>query len=296
MNPEPKKDGRATMRLLVKGFMEPKEWDTIKDSPTALASTVKTLVAMGLLPDDTALDDVISIGDISTAFLFAKEYGPDDMPRYVGYKAHKHASLRIFQLLGPLYGQRDASHRWWETLSEWLIKVGFERSENDKCAFYHPHPEMLVQLVEAKGDIVNDLIQAIDNDIVDDLLKVIDGNPSHDNVVTGQGFRLACHVDDIITRGHIAHTKAFWKLVEAQYALKSWDVVDFDNPLVYTGVTISKHKYDGCEWYHMDQSSDIRDFLEQYHMWQVRPVTAPMPTKTELYSDLTPLSHQEHKQ
>ena len=49
--------------------------------------------------------------------------------------------------------------------------------------------------------------------------------------------------------------------------------------------------------YHMDQSSDIRDFLEQYHiMWQVRPVTAPMPTKAELYSDLTPLSHQEHKQ
>ena len=107
MNPEPKKDGRAKMRLLVKGFMEPKEWDTIKDSPTAVASTVKTLVAMGMLPDDVACDDVISVGDISTAFLFAKEYGPDDKPRYVGYKAHKHAPLRIFQLLGPLCGQRD---------------------------------------------------------------------------------------------------------------------------------------------------------------------------------------------
>ena len=99
-----------------------KQQRTIKDSPTALASTVKTLVAMGLLPSDTVHDDVISIGDIllSTAFLFAKEYGPDDKPRYVGYKAHKHASLRIFQLLGPLYGQRDASHKWWEPyLSGW---------------------------------------------------------------------------------------------------------------------------------------------------------------------------------
>ena len=71
--------------------------------------------------------------------------------------------------------------------------------------------------------------------------------------------------------------------------------MDYDNPLVYTGIRISKHKYDGTEWYHMDQSADIRDFLEQYNMWQVRPVTAPMPSKDELYSDLTPLSDQEHK-
>ena len=29
------------------------------------------------------VDDAIAIGDISTAFLFGKEYGPDERPGYV---------------------------------------------------------------------------------------------------------------------------------------------------------------------------------------------------------------------
>ena len=43
MNPEPKKGGRKKCRLLVRGDLEPKEWDGKTDSPTALASTVKML-------------------------------------------------------------------------------------------------------------------------------------------------------------------------------------------------------------------------------------------------------------
>ena len=39
MNPEPKKTGGNKMRLLVKGFMEPSEWDGKTDSPTAMSST-----------------------------------------------------------------------------------------------------------------------------------------------------------------------------------------------------------------------------------------------------------------
>ena len=34
MNPEPKKTGRNKMRLSMKGFMEPPEWDGRTDSPT----------------------------------------------------------------------------------------------------------------------------------------------------------------------------------------------------------------------------------------------------------------------
>ena len=47
MNPEPKKTGRNKMRLIVKGFMEPPEWDGKTDSPTAMSSTVRQLIAMG---------------------------------------------------------------------------------------------------------------------------------------------------------------------------------------------------------------------------------------------------------
>ena len=47
MNPEPKKDGRKKMRLIVKGFLEPASWDDKTDSPTAMSSTIRQLVAMG---------------------------------------------------------------------------------------------------------------------------------------------------------------------------------------------------------------------------------------------------------
>ena len=85
MNPEPKTDGRKKMRLLVKGFMEPPEWDGKTDSPTAMSSSIRQLIAMGkaeIVEGDLymEIDDVISIGDITTAFLFGKEYGPDERP------------------------------------------------------------------------------------------------------------------------------------------------------------------------------------------------------------------------
>ena len=72
MNPEPKKTGRNKMRLLVKGFMEPPEWDGRTDSPTAMSSTVRQLIAMGraeVIDGDLYMDvdDVLSIGDITTA-------------------------------------------------------------------------------------------------------------------------------------------------------------------------------------------------------------------------------------
>ena len=84
MNPEPKKTGRTKMRLIVKGFMEPPKWDGKTDSPTAISSTVRQLIAMGraeVIDGDLYMeaDDALSIGDISTTFLFGKEYGPDDI-------------------------------------------------------------------------------------------------------------------------------------------------------------------------------------------------------------------------
>ena len=40
---------------------------------------------------DSYDDDVISIGDIASAFLVGKEYEAADRPRYVSYKAYKGA-------------------------------------------------------------------------------------------------------------------------------------------------------------------------------------------------------------
>ena len=236
MNPEPKKDGTRKMRLLVKGFLEPKEWDSKTDSPTVLASTVKQLIAMGIevdivhdaCPDD---EDVISVGDIASAFLVGKEYGEHDRPRYVSYRAFKGAKLRVFQLIGSLYGQRDASYRWYQSLTEWLESQGYMQCDNDKCLF------------RGHGSI-----------------EVKDAA-----MFEGNGIALAVHVDDIITRGSRRATKLFWAKVQGKFELKGWDIVDYDNPLVYTGLTISKLNRDGKVWYTLDQRSDIIDFLDEHN-------------------------------
>ena len=264
----PKKGGCKKMRLLVKGFMEPSSWDGKTDSPTAMASAIKQLVAMGI--DDTDIrkvkaaiaeavaegknvenvdgEDVISIGDISTAFLFGKEYGPDDTKRYVSYRAYKGGPLRIFQLLGPLYGQRDAPYRWWSTFCEWMVDEGYEQSKNDPCLFYHPKTNL----------------------------------------------RVACHVDDCITRGSRLAAREFWEKVDHKFRVKTWSVLENGESRLYTGINISKVVRNGKEYYTMDQTDDIKSFLSDYDMLNTRVVSAPMPYKSEIVSDNTPLSKQEH--
>ena len=253
MNPEPKKLGGKKCRLIVKGFMEPIEWSGKTDSPTAMAATIKMLVAMGIDEQDMDIvvvdDDVVSSGDIRSAFLQADDYGMGEVYRIVGYKAHKGAKLRLFQLLGPLYGQRDAGYKWWESLSKWLISIGFVRSDNDKCVFAHPITRM----------------------------------------------KLAIHVDDILARGSRKQTKLFWELMGTRFGLKHWDIVEYDNPVVFTGYAISKVKRSGQVWYTMDMVTDIEAFLAEVGVDGSRTTTAPMPYKGELTQDPEGVSEQEHK-
>ena len=218
-----------------------------------MASTVKMLVAMGTDPEDKNIlkeeDDVLSAGDITTAFLKTDGYGPNEVPRWVVYKAYKGAKARLFQLLGPLYGQRDAGYKWWETLSKWLLSQGFIRSDNDKCLFTHPVTRM----------------------------------------------RIAVHVDDILARGSRVETELFWAKMEARFGLKTWEIVDYENPVLFTGYTISKVLRDGKAWYTMDMITDIEAFLADAGVDTSRRTTAPMPYKAELTEDTRGVSEQEHK-
>ena len=214
---------------------------------------MKMLVAMGTDPEDKNInkeeDDVLSAGDITTAFLKTEDYGPNEVPRWVVYKAYKGAKARLFQLLGPLYGQRDAGYRWWETLSKWLLSQGFIRSDNDKCLFTHPLTRM----------------------------------------------RIAVHVDDILARGSRVETELFWKQMEVRFGLKTWEIVDYENPILFTGYTISKVLKDGKAWYTMDMISDIEAFLAEAGVDTRRRTAAPMPYKGELTEDKSGVSEQEHR-
>ena len=145
MNPEPKDDGRLKMRFLVMGNREPKEWTEHMslDSPTPAASSLKMMMAMS---DETDAEEELSVGDVATAFLKGDAYGPSERPRYVVYCAYRGARLRVFQLKGSLYGQRDAPVRWFKTFSGWLVSQGFVQCKNDVCLFKHPVTRVKVLL------------------------------------------------------------------------------------------------------------------------------------------------------
>ena len=113
-----KKDGRRKARLVLQGFKEPAEWDTGSNvSPVAYPSTVRSLVFMG--GEET---DVLSSIDVSVAFLQSELYGPDETPRYVSYKPRAGTRECVFQLRGPVYGQRSAPRAWYSTMTQWLVQ------------------------------------------------------------------------------------------------------------------------------------------------------------------------------
>ena len=80
------------------------------------------------------------MNDVSLAFLQSDSYPEDQTPRYVSFEKYRKSVESIFQLLGPIYGQRAASREWYFTLSRWLTsdKMGFKQGSNEPCLFVNP--------------------------------------------------------------------------------------------------------------------------------------------------------------
>lgn len=144
---EHKRDGRKKGRLLLQGFREPFAWDRGQtDSPVANLSTVRSTVLSDEKCKVTGGVKRLSSADVSKAFLKADNFDAGDHERFVYLREHKLAEQRIFQLLGPLYGQRSASRRWHKTIARWLTDEGYVQGRNDPCVFYKPDVDHLVIL------------------------------------------------------------------------------------------------------------------------------------------------------
>ena len=113
---EPKKDDRRKMRLLLQGFKEPNEWDAESN-----ASLVAKLSAIrSLLHRAGSKSEVLSIVDVSVAFLQLDLCGPSGVKRYVSLRSYPGGPVHVFELGGPIYGQRSAPRAWNKTLTKWL--------------------------------------------------------------------------------------------------------------------------------------------------------------------------------
>ena len=179
---ELKRCGRKKGRLICQGFREPIEWDKGSNmSPVAFIDTIRMLILM-----NGPKSDLISTNDISVAFLQAHGFDPNDK-RYVSYKAYREADEHIFQLCGPLYGQRIASKQWYCTIAGWLCDRGFIQAQNEPCLFRNPDTGFKVVLV------------------VDDLL--CRGSPDatvkfHDELEGPNGFECSEGSRQILTPDH----------------------------------------------------------------------------------------------
>ena len=107
----------------------------MQQQPAILGAEQTTAVMPGdsSKAEEDEEEDRISVGDWPQAFLRALGSDEDLPPRFVSYIPYKGAKLRIFKLLGSLYGMSQAPMDWYKTLHGWMPKIGFIRSENDKA-------------------------------------------------------------------------------------------------------------------------------------------------------------------
>ena len=87
----------------------------------------------------------IALKDVSTAFLQSDKY-PDGTIKYVSFKDPLTKQWRYYKQSGPLYGEKSATKRWEDTIAPWYESIGYQRGENEPCAFHGENSDSLVLL------------------------------------------------------------------------------------------------------------------------------------------------------
>ena len=87
----------------------------------------------------------IALKGVSTAFLQSNKY-PDGTVKYVCFKDPLSKKWKYYRQTGPLYGEKSATKRWEDTIAPWYEEIGYDRGENEPCAFHDEVSDALVLL------------------------------------------------------------------------------------------------------------------------------------------------------
>ena len=237
---EIKRSGRLKGRLVGQGFLEDGFLTKgLESSPVLRQEVLRALVFNAGLGEEFA-----SI-DVTTAFLQALSYLDSDPPRYATYRPFRGAPVRVFQLTGPLYGQRDAPRRWYETVMSYLTKppnpnnpkeggLGFTKSPNDPSSFVHKTT----------------------------------------------GVRLGLVVDDILARGPPGAVRAFMESFREHFDCTEPNYLTDNNSLEFSGFRLTRETLsNGDVGYYLDQEGDVDQFIiENGIEWSGSEVGCPMPS------------------
>ena len=146
---------RYRSRLVAKGYSQIPGVD-YQDTfaPVARMSTLRTLLILS-----NHYNWSLENSDISNAYLNAplKEAVFMDQP-----EGFDDGTSRVLKLRYSLYGLVQAGHNWNETLNEWLLSIGFLRSEADTCLYSLRRNGLKLLLVV----VVDDLIYGGDDDMI----------------------------------------------------------------------------------------------------------------------------------
>jgi hypothetical protein len=132
-----------------------------KDFTKAFSATLRSASFRCLLAIASGRKLQLEHFDVTNAFTQAELDDVDiwvEPPKGFDTERDKHGTF-VLKLKKALYGTKQASRLWQQTLSEFLVSIGFVRSTSDPCLFLHESKEHGVLIV---GVYVDDIILAHD--------------------------------------------------------------------------------------------------------------------------------------
>ena len=69
-------------------------------------------------------------------------------------KGYKDGTERVYKLLKTLYGLRESPRDWYECFDEYVVKLGFRKSNVELCLYIHGKDEDIVYLLIYVDDLL----------------------------------------------------------------------------------------------------------------------------------------------
>ena len=89
--------------------------------------------------------------DVETAFLNGKV----TTEVYVNQpKGYEDGTERVYKLLKALYGLRESPRHWYKCFDEYVLKLGFRKSNVELCLYIHEKDEDIVYLLIYVDDLL----------------------------------------------------------------------------------------------------------------------------------------------
>lgn len=121
---------RYKARLVARGYTQVEGIDYFETfSPVVRQSTIRFLIALAV-----EFDLEISHLDVKTAFHYGKLHDLMHVEQPEGY-VKKDQKDKVYLLKKAIYGLKQASRAWTENINDYLLSLGFTRSQLDPCVY-----------------------------------------------------------------------------------------------------------------------------------------------------------------